>query len=343
MKGRKANSVRNHLIFWLAYVVLWGIRDLIYNANVVHNIFLNMGFALSAAPFIYFNIYYLIPRYLLKKKWIVYVSFFLFGFAVSFYLRYYMSQLILKDISGALEAAQRFNSGEGYVILASENIVLIMITTALFLIRNWYENEKYTHELEQKNMTSELTLLRAQLQPHFLFNNLNTIYFLMEKNPLLAKEMMIWSADVLSHQLYNARKDKVLLKEEVDSLEKFLKIQRVRHEDFLDLKYSFPETIGVSKIAPMILFTFIENAFKHGQREVGYAIDITLKVQESNLHLTVINTIGDNREGSHGVGLENVKRRLALLYPDRHTLRIKESTETYSVNLTISLDKNEQI
>jgi LytS/YehU family sensor histidine kinase len=249
----------------------------------------------------------------------------------------------LKDISGALEAAQRFNSGEGYVILASENIVLIMITTALFLIRNWYENEKYTHELEQKNTTSELTLLRAQLQPHFLFNNLNTIYFLMEKNPLLAKEMMIWSADVLSHQLYNARKDKVLLKEELDSLEKFLKIQRVRHEDFLDLKYSFPANAGISKIAPMILFTFVENAFKHGQRESGYSIDITLEVAEPNLYLKVINTIGDKREGNHGVGLENVKRRLALLYPGKHILRVEESTETYTVNLMISLDGNGEI
>ncbi len=343
MKGIKANIVRNHLIFWLAYVVLWGIRDLIYNANVIHNILLNLGFALSAAPFVYFNLYYLIPRYLLKKKWVIYISFFLLGFAVSFYLRYYMSQLILKDISGALEAAQRFNSGEGYVILASENIVLIMITMALFLIRNWYENEKYTHELEQKNTTTELKLLKSQLQPHFLFNNLNTIYFMMEKNPLLAKDMMIWSADVLSHQLYNAQKDSVPLKDELDSLEKFLKIQRVRHEDFLNLSYSFPENIGVSKIAPMILFTFIENAFKHGQRAGGYSIDITVKLEDSNLHLVVINSMGDNREGNHGVGLENVKRRLALLYPDKHILRMEESTETYSVNLMISLDKNEQI
>ena len=341
--NRKANTIRNHIIFWLAYVVLWGIRDLIYNSNVIHNIFLNLGFALSAAPFVYFNLYYLIPRYLLKKKWFVYVSFFLLGFGVSFYLRYYMSQLVLKDISGALEAAQRFNSGEGYVILASENIVLIMITMALFLIRNWYENEKYTHELEQKNTNTELTLLKSQLQPHFLFNNLNTIYFMMEKNPLLAKEMMIWSADVLSHQLYNAQKDTVLLKDELDSLEKFLKIQRVRHEDFLKLSYSFTENIGVSKIAPMILFTFIENAFKHGQREGGYSIDITVKLQDSNLHLMVINTMGDKREGNHGVGLENVKRRLALLYPDKHILQMEESTETYTVNLMISLDKNEQI
>ena len=341
MKRSTANTIRNHSIFWMTYVILWGIRDLIYNANVLHNIFLNTGFALSAAPFIYVNIYLLIPKYLLKKKWIEYVILFLLGFAVILYLRYHMSQLILKDLSGALEAAQRFSSWEGYVILASENIVLIMLTTALFLIRQWYENEKYTHELEQKNMTSELTLLKAQLQPHFLFNNLNTIYFLMEKNPFLAKEMIIWSADVLSHQLYNARKDEVLLKEELDSLEKFLKIQRVRHEDFLDLKYSFPVTTGGLKIAPMILLTFIENAFKHGQREGGYRIDITAELQELRLHLTVINTVGDNREANHGVGLENVKKRLTLLYPNKHTLQIEESKETYRVSLIISLDKNE--
>lgn len=334
-----SSKVRYHVIFWIIYIVLWSSRDLVYHSDMVSNIWLNFAFTLSVAPFVYLNILVLVPRYLLKKKWGIYVFYFGIVFILMLLTRYYTYQYIFKDVLGVMETAERFGSGEGWVILASENVILIMITIALFLIQEFFIKERYAHQLEQKNIESELNFLKSQLQPHFLFNNLNTIYFLMETNPTLAKEVMLQFSDVLSHQLYNANKDYVLLSEELESLENFLKIQQVRHEDFLDLQYSFPANVGGLRIAPMILLTFVENAFKHGQREQGYFVHVSLKVDKVTLHLKVDNSMGEKRECAvGGVGLENVKRRLSLIYPERYSLEINAEKETHHVDLKINLE-----
>lgn len=332
-------KVRYHIIFWVIYIVLWSARDLVYHSDMLGNIWLNFIFTLSVAPFVYINILFLVPRFLLRKKWGLYVFYFGIVFILMLVTRYYTYQYIFKDVLGVMETAERFGSGEGWVILASENVILIMITIALFLIQEFFIKERYAHQLEQKNIESELNLLKSQLQPHFLFNNLNTIYFLMETNPTLAKEVMLQFSDVLSHQLYNAKQDYVSLKEELESLKNFLKIQQIRHEDFLDLKYSFPENVGDLQIAPMILLTFVENAFKHGQKEQGYFVHVCLKIAEEALHLQVVNSMGEKvKNAIGGVGLDNVRRRLSLIYPDKHTLAIKIGKESYSVDLTIKLD-----
>lgn len=343
MKANRSRQIRYHLLFWTIYVVLWGARDLIYHPNLVGNILVYIIFSLAVAPFIYFNIYYLVPRFLLKKRWKQYALYFGVLFFGMFWARYFTYQFVFQVLIGVPETAERFTSGDGYVILLSENLTLTLITMALYLIQVYYVKEKYAHELEQKNMESELNMLKSQLQPHFLFNNLNTIYFLMETNPTLAKEVMIQFSDVLTHQLYNAKKDKVPLKEELDSLESFLKIQQVRHADFLDLKYSFPRATGNLQIAPMILLTFIENAFKHSQKEEGYFIHIAVELEGTELQLRVVNSNGEKKDSKNGgLGLDNVQRRLLLIYPNRHHLHIEEKQETFAVTLKMNLEKNGQ-
>ena len=341
MKENRNIQIRYHSLFWVIYVVLWGARDLIYHPDLIGNIVVNFIFTLSVAPFIYFNILYLVPRFLLKQKWGLYALYFGIVFVIMYGVRFYTYQFVFLDMLGVADKAAEFSSGNGLVIVFSENVVVTMISMALYLVREYHIKERYAHELEQKNMESELIMLKSQLQPHFLFNNLNTIYFLMETNPALAKEMMIQFSDVLSHQLYNASKDKVSLKEELESLESFLKIQQVRHIDFLDLKYSFPENTGGLQIAPMILLTFIENAFKHGQTEEGYKIHIMADLEGQDLHLRVVNSVGKKQEvRKGGLGLENVKRRLSLLYPNRHHLQIERTEEAYTVDLNITLEPN---
>lgn len=343
MKENSNRQIRYHIIFWVIYIGLWSARDLVYHPDMLGNIVLNTIFSLSVAPFVYFNIYFLVPRFLLKKKLGLYALYFGIGFFIIFWVRYYTYQFMFLEVLGAVEPAERFSSWEGYIILFSENMVLVMITMALFLIQEYYVKERYAHELEQKNMESELNMLKEQLQPHFLFNNLNTIYFLMETDTTLAKEVMIRFSDLLTHQLYNAKKDKVSLKDELESLENYLEIQRVRHEDFMNLNYTFPSNTANLQIAPMILLTFIENAFKHGQREEGYKIDIAVELEGENLQLQVVNSNGETPKGvKGGVGLENVQRRLSLIYPNRHKLEMKKTEETYTVDLTMTLENNGQ-
>lgn len=315
---------------------------MIFYPDLLSNVLLNAVFTAPVVPFIYFNLFYLVPKCLLRKKWGMYLALFTVTFLVTMEASYHVHQYVFRDLIGALQAAETFSSWNGYVIISSENMVLTLVTMALYLVREWYTKEKYARELEQKNTESELNMLKAQLQPHFLFNNLNTIYFLMESKPALAKQVMEQFTDVLSHQLYNAKKDKVSLTEELESLENYLSLQRVRHEDFLDLKYHRPERTENLVIAPMILLTFVENAFKHGQREKGYTVDIQMELKGRELHFQVVNSIGKNTEHKNGgIGLENVKRRLALIYPERHTLSMGEKDDNYVVSLTLSLESHE--
>ncbi|MGL1885445.1 MAG: histidine kinase [Reichenbachiella sp.] len=341
MKQKRNREIRYHIIFWVLYILLWSARDLIYDPSFLGNFIINTVFNISVAPFVYFNLYFLVPKYLLKERWGIYGAAFAVGFVLALISRFYTYQFVFVDIIHVMEVAEKFNSSNGLVIIGSENVVLVMMTMALFMIREWYGKERYARELEKKNAESELDMLKSQLQPHFLFNNLNTIYFLMETNPALAKEMMLQFSDVLSHQLYNAKKDKVLLKEELTSLESFLKIQMLRHQDFLTLEYDFPDDTGQLEIAPMILLTFIENSFKHSQREDGYFIKIKVAIDDHVIHLQVVNSMGTFvNEEKGGIGLENVQRRLSLIYPDQHQLTIEQTEELYTIDLKITLADN---
>jgi two-component system, LytTR family, sensor kinase len=339
MQTEKKTQVHYHLIFWLIYTLTWSARDLIYHPDFGNNVISNTIFNLIMGPFVYFNVSWLIPKFLFPKRWSTYLIWFILVFVVATIVRFYSYRIYFESI-GAMTAVKRFYSVDGVVILSSENIFLFTLTSALFIIREWYLKEKYAHELERKNTESELNLLKGQLQPHYLFNNLNTIYFLMEKNPSLAKDVMIRFSDILSHQLYNASKDFVPLKEEITNVQNYIELQKIRHEDFVTVTIALPEEVPALDIAPMILLTFVENAFKHGQREKGYGVNVSLKVVDATLHFKVTNSIGDTPASKGGVGLENVRRRLALIYPNRHSLSAERAGEEYRVDLTITLHRD---
>ncbi len=328
-------EIKYHLSFWVAYVVVWGARDMIFYPDFLHNVVINLVLSSTAVPLIYFNILFLVPKMLFKRRVIAYIFVLTGCVLVSGGLRFGATIVFFNILDIALPS--NLAGINGGVISVSETLILFVITMSVFLVREWYVKERYTRELEQKNTQSELSMLRHQLQPHFLFNNLNTIYFLMESNPGLAREVMINLSDLLSHQLYDARKDLVPLKNEFDSIESYLKIQQVRHADFLRLEYQLPAVDEELKIAPMILITFIENAFKHGQKEEGYFIEIVAELAGHDLSLRVINTVGQAVEGPGGIGLENVKRRLSLIYPNKHHLEIANDGKTYEVSLHMNL------
>ena len=340
MLKKNYRNILNHLLIWTIYILFWSVRDLAYHESFFENIYSNLFFNISIVPFIYFNLYVLVPNYLFPRKKAKYILYLSLGLVGIFLTRYFSYSFFFEYVAHNEEAVEKFQSVAGIGILATENILIVFLSMAIFFLQQWYVKERYARELEQKNVESELSMLKAQLQPHFLFNNLNTIYFLMESNPQLAKEVMIQFSDVLSHQLYNAKKDKVPLNEELDYLRNYLKIQQVRHADFLDLEYHIPELGGPYEIAPMILLTFIENAFKHGQSDSGYNIFLSLQVQENGeLWLQLSNTLGTQDPlMKGGVGLQNVRRRLELLYPEKHRLTINKTSITYDVELILTLD-----
>jgi len=217
----------------------------------------------------------------------------------------------------------------------------------LFLIDAWYRKDRLFKEVERKQLETELNLLKNQINPHFLFNSLNSIYIMLGKNLENGKQMLLQFSDLLSHQLYETTKKSIPLTAEFENLKNYIAIERVRHEDLVTVKSNFTESNKDLSISPMLLLPIVENAFKHGQSSEGYNISIDASIQHnSTLNFTVENTISNEKKDKNeltkknGIGLTNVKRRLELIYPNRHLLTIASENDTFSVHLKLQLYEN---
>jgi len=205
----------------------------------------------------------------------------------------------------------------------------------------WFETQKLKSELLVEKQSSELALLRSQINPHFLFNTLNNIYSLVYKKSEDAPEAVMKMSAIMRYMLYDATTDSVLLEKEIEYLKSFIELEklRIRHKDFVELNIT--GNVEGRTIAPMLLIPFVENAFKHGSKTVtnpGIRIYLTILPQEIRFgvhnHLRKNNTAPKDQTG--GVGLNNIRRRLNLLYPGKHMLEITTNENSFNVQLILS-------
>ena len=223
--------------------------------------------------------------------------------------------------------------------------VTILYTGLAYLARfttRWIMDQRIKSELITQNQQSELALLRSQINPHFLFNTLNNIYSLVYTKSNDAPRAMTKLSDIMRYMLYEATTEKVMLSKEINHLKSYIELLllRLSGNDFIE--FNVEGNTENKFIAPMLLFPFVENAYKHCNKKSPVpGIKINLVVQEDLLTYTVLNSvkretdISENDEG--GIGLKNIKRRLELLYPDRHQLIISETATHYTIELRINL------
>ncbi|MEM9982843.1 MAG: histidine kinase [Bacteroidota bacterium] len=338
------NRFFHHLLFWITYIFLKAAVDLVFYPIYWSNVFLTTTSSLISLTFIYFNLSYLIPKFLLKKK----------------YLIYFLAVCLLLVVNATIVwnftvtfTTDYFDSFRGFIVIISDVLLLVSTTTVIKLLRAWYQKERYTRELEKKHLETELNYLKAQVNPHFLFNTLNNIYFSVDQRPAVAKEMLLQLSEMLSYQLYDVKNKQVSLEQELAYLKRYVHLEEIRQEDIVDVTLHFSALTEALVISPMLLLPFVENAFKHGDKTSpkGYWITIKATCEAHKLFFTVENTY-EPKEHHHlvksGIGLENVKRRLALLYPQKHQLTIETFTQTsttstqvhvFAVQLTIELAK----
>lgn len=201
------------------------------------------------------------------------------------------------------------------------------------------EDETALIELEKQNLQKELEYLCYQINPHFFMNTLNNIHALVDIDPERAKQTVIDLSKLMRYVLYEGAMKVVPLAHEIDFVRNYLALMKLRYTNKVDITACFPEAIPDLKIAPMLLITFVENAFKHGisYRKASF-IDINVRIEERRLMFCCVNSVAP-RLGSQpgGVGLTNVKKRLALIYKDTYNLEIKPDAERFSVTLAIPL------
>jgi len=219
-------------------------------------------------------------------------------------------------------------------------IIFTIYSVLIRLAIDWYEAQKLKAELINRNQASELALLRSQVNPHFLFNTLNNIYSLVYKKSDDAPEAVMKLSSIMRYMLYDATSDKVLLEKEIEYLNSFIELQklRLRQQDFVEI--NIHGQAGNQTIAPMLLIAFVENAFKHASKNSQKpGIRINLFIEPDQIRFIVTNHVRKSSESSGdpmgGIGLHNIQRRLDLLYPGKHSLVITEDQDIFTVKLVI--------
>lgn len=294
----------------------------------------------------YVIIYFLLPRYLLKAKYFRFlIGLLLLGFAMV-----QASFFIASSITPILE--NKFPKSPGPVLYAIKSyatismgvlnaIKIIIVAVAIKLAKHWWFKQKEKERLEQGKIDAELQLLKAQIHPSFLFNTLNNIYsFTLLASPK-APEMLLKLSDILSYMLYECNDREVPLEKEIKMLKDYMVLEKTRYGDKLEMNILVKGKVTEDNIAPLLLLRFIENSFKQCASNLTEQPWINLEIQIENhvLEMKLMNgkpletiTPGDGEDD-----LEQVRRRLQLLYPGRHILTIAEEPEIMMVNLQLTL------
>lgn len=217
-----------------------------------------------------------------------------------------------------------------------------VIGAAIKIYMEWKKGETIRNQIQSEKITSELQFLKAQLNPHFLFNSLNSIYSLSVKKSNDTPEAVITLSDLMRYMLYEANRDMVPLGKELEYIKNYIQLQRLRLSDGEQVTLNIYGNERDKKIQPLLFISFIENAFKYGTDYKGRTVVKTvISIKEDSIHFYVRNIIGRYKKNSRssGVGLKNIRNRLNLLYPDSHTLDIVDDGETFTVSLTLKFDK----
>lgn len=218
-------------------------------------------------------------------------------------------------------------------------LLFFALSTSIRLVSEWYKTEKKRVLVESQKVSSELSFLKAQLNPHFLFNTLNSIYSLANKKSEDTTIAIVTLSELMRYMIYEANKNVVPLKKEIDHIKNYISLQLLRLKDSSGVKVNIHGDLNYT-IEPLLLISFIENAFKYGTDFTGKTnIQIRITIKNEELYLYVYNTSSSQvtKNKNSGIGLENIKNRLHLLYPDSHTLDIKSDKISYEVNLVIKL------
>jgi hypothetical protein len=299
---------------------------------------------------IYLTIFFLIPAYFKRKKWFRFFGGLVLLFLITNVLRslLILATLHLRSIPFYFEYEfSKWAFGE-YVsfdrFIFGSNAWSVYLAFAYVLIRDWVINEKIKTRLESEKVSMELAFLKAQIDPHFLFNTLNNLYALAleEKAPRTA-DTVTKLGTLMRYSLHDSQADRILLSKEIDYIEKYIELEKLRMTPAtkLDVRFNFTDGgLTGEKIAPMILMPFIENAFKHGITSTGGSqIGIGLSLSKKLLVLEVWNSLHHKPQPESGIGLSNVKNRLQLIYPGKHRLTSETRDDSYHVRLEIDLSQ----
>jgi LytS/YehU family sensor histidine kinase len=219
-------------------------------------------------------------------------------------------------------------------------IFYLAFSVALQLSKAWYFQRELIRRMEFEKLSSELDYLKAQINPHFVFNSINTVYFQIDKQNVDARDSLSAFSDLLRYQLYECNGNEIPIEKEIVYLQNYIELQRKRKDENYNISFVAGDNLNGFTISPLLLIPFVENAFKHvSHYSCGNQVRIMARRRNDSFELSVFNTKERKAtlNGHDGIGLKNARRRLELLYKNRHNLIIDDDGDSYEVNLSLKI------
>ncbi len=334
-----------HILFWVGTVVFFGVLWGSYVDEYVKEFTILLIELPVKIAIVYINLYILIPRYLQNKRYEEYLLWLIpsmilagaFQRVVAYYFIY--PQYFPEAMTGVIN----FYKIIKYAVSLN---TIILFTTTVKIIKYWYQDQRAAQRLAQEKLEAELKFLKGQIHPHFLFNTLNNLYSLTLKKSDCAPEVVLKLSELMDYMLFGTTAPLVPLEKEIKYIKNYIALEKIRYGDRVDISLNISGEISGNHIAPLLLLPFLENSFKHGvSGEIERAwVTIDLNIKQGQLVYKVENSKcceevqHTGRTYAQGIGLKNLKRRLALIYKDRHDLRIWDEESTYLAILKIQLE-----
>jgi len=339
----KLRSILLHMLFWMVWLsrTLYDIKDLWdWNWSLLYIAVI----FICQAPLVYIHLYVLVPRLLNKRHYVAH--FISIGSLIYLYSFCNYSILMSLPREGMPDIMLRFLGRIKPNFDMLEGMIVVILTYALKYTLIAFITQTELLKLQKEKLQLELNALKAQIHPHFLFNTLNNLYSLTLKNSEKASEVVLKLSDIMRYVLYQANEQQVDLKKEIEFAKNYVDLQRIRYQDKYNITFETTGDCGELKVAPLLFIDFIENAFKHGleRRFNDGFVSVVFNIEDNLITLIVINSKGQNDEDlpagntkRKGIGLQNVQRRLDLIYGETHQLKIAETEETFEINLSLQL------
>jgi hypothetical protein len=337
----KSFTVAIHALIWVLLLVIpYATTDQVFSlldpASDTEYLLLCLILSTVLIVIFYFNYFCLIPKYLLAKRYWLYSTFLLLAIAAGFLLLvaiFYFSDLQSETLAKTNPVIEKI-----IPVIIVNALLLWLLSIVSSILWTIYNRLKQT---ESEKLTAQIASLKSQINPHFLFNTLNNIYATAIDTAPKAADMVDKLSEMMRYTMKDTQEDFVLLEDEINYINNFIELQKLRLDRSVKLEYDGLENIPALQIAPMLLIPFIENAFKHGvNSEQKSHIKIEIKINKTAFQLSVVNNkvnVQKDIAERSGLGILNTKHRLNLIYPSQHLLVIHDTEKDFSVSLHINL------
>ena len=350
MQPRKLFGVTRgyHAIFWAVYFLLNTLRWGNYFDDYIYSLKTNIiGFPVHMV-LAYLNIFVLMPRFVFKRKYFLYVVFLIAILLLMVFIKFNLTYYLVSENIWPEGPVIIHDFTFSYCIdMMIGELYVMTFVTAIKITMDWLHEQKRVADLEKIQLETELLFLRSQVSPHFFFNTLNNIYSLSLEGSKKTPKVILKLSELMRYLLYETKEKRQDLKNDILCIQNYLELERIRYADTLEINMNISGDIEGKKIAPMLLLSFVENAFKHGANKSieKTKIDIDFIVENDFLNFRIVNTIPPElnnkpfiQEKQGGIGLTNVRKRLELGYKNEdYDIFIDDSNNQFIVQLKIKV------